>query len=201
MKINRTPPEVGMMTMLRRTIHPEVRVLDEKTGICEYVASDESVDSYNEVIMADGWMFDDFAKNSPFVDSHDYSQISKCLGKVIDYQVKGGRLIETVQWAIGMGVNGDCLADWGFKMTVAGFLKAVSVGFVPVTYATKWDSNPTTFNECLEELQLGANSKVGCVYLTQQQKELSACVIGANPNAIAKAYKAEILNDAAVRMR
>jgi hypothetical protein len=186
------------MNTFRRTIHPVIRILDEKAGICEYVASDETIDSYNEVIRADGWLFDDFAKNAPFVDCHDYSNIGKCLGKVLDYQVKGGKLIETVQWAIGMGNGTDLLADWGFRMTAAGFLKAVSVGFIPVTYATAWDSNPTQFNECLEQLELGANAKVSCVYLTQQQKELSACVIGANPNALAKAHKAGILNDAAL---
>jgi hypothetical protein len=31
------------------------------------------------------------------------------------------------------------------------------------------------------------------IYLEQQQKELSACVIGANPSAVAKAYRAGIL--------
>ena len=58
-----------------RTIHPEVRVIDASRGIVDYIASDESLDSYREAIKAAGWKFTRFAKNSPFVDSHDYSTI------------------------------------------------------------------------------------------------------------------------------
>jgi hypothetical protein len=114
---------------VRRLIHPEVRVVDAQLGIVDYVASDESVDSYQEVIRAAGWRFTHFSKNAPFVDSHDYSSIGKCLGRVVDFRVEGDRLIERVQWAIDVPENQ--LARIGWKMTEAGYLKAVSVGFSP----------------------------------------------------------------------
>jgi hypothetical protein len=69
------------MSILRRTIHPEVRVMDERKGIAQYVASDETIDSYREVIRADGWRFDRFAKNAPFVDSHDYARLKSRWGR------------------------------------------------------------------------------------------------------------------------
>ena len=200
MKTQRTPATVGAMTMLRRTIHPEIRVLDEKLGICEYIASDETLDSYQEVIKADGWRFDDFRKNAPFVDSHDYSTIGNCLGKVLDFKVEKRQLLETVQWAINLG-GGETLADWGWKMTVGGFLKAVSVGFMPVRYATKWDSDMTNFMAALKDIDMTEDvNNVRCIYLEQQQKELSACVIGANPSAVAKAYKDGLLTDKALEL-
>ena len=68
------------------------------------------------------------------MDSHDYSTIGKCLGKVIDFRVEGAQLIERVQWAIDVPENQ--LAQIGWKMTEAGYLKAVSVGFFPVKYVT-----------------------------------------------------------------
>jgi hypothetical protein len=182
--------------MLRRQIHPVVKVIDEKAGIVEYIASDESLDSYNEIVKADGARFDRFQKNAPFVDSHQYDTIGCCLGAVIDWRVVNRQVIETVKWAIDVGDN--LMAHWGFKMTVAGYLKAVSIGFMPVSYVTKWDSNPTAFQQALKDLNIAAGTDVRAIFLEWEQVELSACVIGANPNAVAKAYKAGILDDAAL---
>lgn len=183
------------MKLVRRTIHPEVRVLDEKKGLVEYVASDETVDSYREVIRADGWRFDMFKRNAPFVDSHDYSTIDKQLGKVVDFAVRGKKLIETAQWAIDVADNK--LAQFGFAMTSAGYLKAVSVGFFPVKMVSRWDGSPTAYNQEIAKLEMKPDDAncPRCVYLEQQQIELSACIIGANPNALAKAYKAGVIDD------
>jgi HK97 family phage major capsid protein len=183
------------MNILRRTIHPETRVLDSKTGLVEYVASDESLDSYNEIVRADGTRFDRFQKNAPFVDSHCYDSIESLLGKVVDFRVRGRRVIETVQWAIDVPSN--LLAQKGFEMTAAGYLKAVSIGFIPESYLSKWDSNQSEFLEQLKELEVPAGTDVRTIYTVWQQLELSACVIGANANAVAleKAYKDGILTD------
>ena len=181
------------MKTLLRIIHPEVRVLDAAAGLVEYVASDETLDSYREVIRASGWRFTQFRKNAPFVDSHNYDTIDRLLGKVVDFKVTGGKLIETVQWAKDVAENQ--LAKLGWAMTEAGFLKAVSVGFFPVREVSKWDSDPRAFNEQVLELKLDA-AKVRAIYLEQEQVELSACIIGANPNALAKSYKAGVLSDA-----
>lgn len=171
---------------LRRVIHPQIKILDKKAGICQYIASDESIDSYGEVVRASGWRFTQFDKNAPFVDSHDYSDISKLLGKVIDREVKGKQLIETVQWAIDVEEN--ALARLGWKMTQAGYLKAVSVGFWPKKALSRWDSDPAPFKmECLAAK--ADPEKVKVIYTEQEQCELSACIIGANSNALAKALK------------
>lgn len=182
-----------------RTLHPEVRVLDEKKGLVEYVASDESLDSYREIIRAAGWRFTHFQKNAPFVDSHDYGSIDKLVGKVTDFEVKGKKLIEVVQWAID--VPGNVLAQRGFAMTQAGYLKAVSVGFYPVKAASRWDVDRTGYDQQLAELGLTALAdaqKPRTIYTEHEQVELSAVILGANPNALAKAYKAGILDDAAL---
>ncbi|HEY3853504.1 MAG TPA: hypothetical protein VGO67_03820 [Verrucomicrobiae bacterium] len=69
-----------------------------------------------------------FQKNAPFVDSHNYTSIDCLLGKVVDFRVKNRQLIETVKWAIDVPSN--VLAIKGFAMMQAGYLKAVSVGFL-----------------------------------------------------------------------
>lgn len=186
-----------MPKTLRRTIHPETRVIDAQTGLMEYVASDESLDSYNEIVKASGAQFSRFQKNAPFVDSHNYESIDCLLGKVVDFRVDGRRVVETVQWAIDVPSN--LLAQKGFQMTAAGYLKAVSIGFIPISYVTRWDSDQAAFQEALEEINVPAGTDVRTIYLEWDQMELSACVVGANPNAVAqieKAYQAGILDDA-----
>jgi len=180
------------MQTLRRTLHPETRVLDSRRGLVEYIASDETVDSYREVIRASGWRFNHFAKSSPFVDSHDYATIERQIGKVLDFRIVGKRLVETVQWAKDVAANK--LAQLGWAMTEAGFLKAVSVGFWPVKALTASDGK--VFTEQLRDLGLPTDAPVRTIYTQQEQIELSAVVIGANPNALARSFKAGVLSDA-----
>lgn len=178
----------------RCQLHPKhIKVIDAAKGTVEYVASDESIDSYAEVISASGWQFNRFQKNAPFVDSHNYQSIDCLLGQVIDYRVDNKQLIETVQWAIDVPTN--FLAIKGFQMTQAGYLKAVSVGFIPLEYVGKWMGSD--WDEVMDDLGMGdLEDSVRCVYTKQEQLELSVCCIGANANAVARAYKAGILNDA-----
>ena len=184
-----------MTTLLRRTIHPEVRIVDAATGTCDYVASDETLDAYREIIRAAGWRFDNFQKNAPFVDSHNYESVDCLLGKVIDFRIENKQLIERVQWAIDVPENK--LATLGWKMTQAGYLKAVSVGFWPQKMLTPFGEDPAAFVEAL--IAMGHDPKDSpcrCIHMEQQQVELSACIIGANPNALAKAFKSGCVTDA-----
>lgn len=177
------------------TLSPEIKILDEAKGLVEYVASDETVDHYREVIRADGWRFDFFKNNAPFLDSHQGGTIGCQIGEVVDFRVQGRRLIETVKWAIDVEENK--LALFGFKMTQAGYLKAVSVGFFPVRAVQRWDGG---FPAAIADLGLEKDSadRVQLVYIEQQQVELSACVIGANPEALVRAYKSGCVDDADV---
>jgi hypothetical protein len=178
-----------MSEMLRRTIHPKTRVLDEAKGLVEYVASDETLDSYREIIRAEGWRFDErFETNPTFVDSHSYWGIADCLGRVVEWRVSGKQLIEVVQWAIDVEEN--ALAQLGFRMTAKGYLKAVSVGFLPVKVLSRGRDQEDDFSRAMDDLALEgeARDKARTIYWEQQQIELSACVLGANPSALARAF-------------
>lgn len=174
---------------LTRTIHPQIRVVDEDSGLVDYIASDETVDCYQEVIRANGWRFSRFERNAPFIDSHSADSIGKVLGRVTDFKVANGKLYERVQWAIDVRENE--IAQLGFRMTVKGYLRAVSVGFFPIKTVSRWDSDPAEFNHELAKLDLDSMEadQVRAIYLEQEQVELSACVIGANPNALARACR------------
>jgi hypothetical protein len=181
------------MNLTRRTLPTETKILDEKLGLIEYIASSESIDSAREVIMQDGWDFSKFEKNSPFVSSHDYSSIENLIGKITDWRVEKKQLILTAQWA--KDIPGT-LGEIGWKLTIGGFLKAVSVGFWPLQMVTKWDADATGYNAALKKAGYKPEDNVAVVYLRQQLVELSSVILGANPDAVARAYKSGTLNDA-----
>lgn len=190
---------IFMNDTIHRTIHPETKILDEKKGLIEYIASDETLDHHREIIRVDGWRFNFFKKNAPFVDSHNYGTIGMTLGKVLDSRVENRRLVQTVEWAVTAGADSE-LIQFGWKMTVAGFLKAVSVGFIPTRAVDKWTNNGADLARVAREMGLPADTaaRVCCIYLEQEQIELSACIIGANPAALAKAFKAGAIDESDV---
>lgn len=173
-----------MSDRLARLITPEIKIISTKDFTVDYIASDATLDCYNEILVAKGVKFDRFALNAPFVDSHDYSTIEKLLGSVIEFNVKAGKVIERVKWAVDVSP----LAALGFKLTESGHLKAVSVGFIPVRFAY---SGSPEFLDMVKEIGLDAQTaaQVRCIHREWQQIELSACIIGANPSALAKAFK------------
>lgn len=177
----------------RRTLNVEARILSEADGLVEYVASDATLDSYYESILATGWRFDFFQANAPFVDSHNYYSIEAMLGKVVGARIEGEKLIEKVQWA--KDIPEHKLATIGWKLTLGGFLKAVSVGFRTVKAVWPGDGG---WNAAVAQAKLSPEDAAKCrrIFVEQQQLELSACVIGANPSAVAKAWKAGCVKDA-----
>ncbi len=193
---------VGLSGPKRREIIVEPKVLDAAKGIIRFTASDETLDCYNEIVRVNGWQFSFFEKNAPFVNSHDYSDICNLLGQCIGWSIEGGELVEDVQFALTP--TGQTLADWAFAMYRDKFLRACSVGFVPLGAVSKWDTDKTAFLGQCDALKLdeATRAKVACIYTKQEQIELSGCVIGANPNALAKslgavaaAYKAGTLTE------
>lgn len=174
---------------IRREFAVVPKILDEKAGLVRYTASDESLDCHGEIVRVKGWKFSYFAKNAPFINSHDYSDVRNLLGSVAAYGVEGGELIEDVKYALTP--KGETLADWVFAMVRDGHLKAVSVGFVPTSMCSKWDGDTKDFLAQVAELKLdaGTAARLRCVYREQEQLELSQCIIGANPNALAKSLR------------
>ncbi len=174
---------------IRAEITPTIKVLNESEGLVEYVASDESLDSGREVILASGWTFNRLAKNPAFVDSHNYWSIGASLGRLVSWRIDAAKrqLIEVAKWAIDVEAND--VARLGFQMTVKGYLRACSIGAMITKQLWRDDDG---FAEALSGTTLSDDEKhqVRRVIVGQDQYELSACVIGANPSALARALEA-----------
>lgn len=181
-----------MSDQLRRSINVDIRVLSKEKGHVEYIASDATLDSYNESILATGWKFSYFQKNAPFVDSHNYWSIESLLGRVLNARIENKQLIETVEWA--KDVEESKLAQLGWKMTLGGFLKAVSVGFRTVKQAFPGDSQ---WAALVAQAGLTPDQAANCrrIFIEQEQLELSSCILGANPAAVAKAHDQGCISD------
>ena len=82
-------------------------------------------------------------------------------------------------------------------MTQGGYLKAVSVGFFPVTMVNRWDQDQAAFTNLCTQVNADP-AKVSTIYTKQQQIELSSCIIGANSNALllAKALRDQCVTEA-----
>lgn len=178
------------MSRSTHRLNPEVKVISSQDATIDFIASDASLDCYDEIVVPSGARFERFRKNAPFVNSHDYHDVRNLLGSVVDFRVQGGQVIERVKFARDI----YDLANLAFKLYEGGFLKAVSIGFMPLRYAY---SGTKEFADMVKELGLSAEqtAQCRCIHREWEQIELSACIIGANPNALVKAYSAKALND------
>jgi HK97 family phage prohead protease len=134
-----------------------------------FVASDESVDRYGDIIRASGWQLDAYRTNPQLLFAHQSRQLP--VGRVVDIAVDGTRLIAHAEFA-PEGLDATGFADTVWRFVEAGFLKAVSVGFAPTKV-------PNEIKDPVTNAWTGGFEFVG-----QELLELSVCTVPANPNAL-----------------
>lgn len=174
----------------RMLLDTEVRAVNPEEGTLEYVASNQALDSYREIVAARGWILSRVGRSCPLVDSHNYyGGIVGGLGKVAAARIEGDQLICTAKFAIEIEEN--ALARFGFKMAAAGYLPACSVGFIPNKFAARGYSSDEEWANAVLSLSLAPEiaAVVRCIYLQQTLIELSPCLIGANPEALLKGIR------------
>ena len=137
-------------------------VNDDRTA--RFVASDDSVDRYGDIVTVTGWDTKNFKKNPQFLFGHMSQNLP--IGRVIRTWVEKNAFMADVEFTpAGM----DEFADKCFAFLKAGFLKAVSVGFMPIKREPIYDDD---------------GRYIGTKFLEQELLELSLVPIPANPNAI-----------------
>lgn len=96
-------------------------------GVFEVIASTEDVDRHGEIIKQDGWQLDRYKKNPVILVNHCY-EVECIAGKATDVRIEGGKLIVRGVFAPNeAGQEAQLLYE-------AGFLKTVSVGFIPLSW-------------------------------------------------------------------
>lgn len=158
----------------RREVAQEVETSADRT--IRFIASDESVDRYGDVISAEGWQLKDFRNNRQFLWMHNHEAP---IGEVTDVKVDGSRLLATARFATA-GVSK--LADDLWALVKDKVLRAFSVGFTVGGERGK----------DYEYLYDDDENVTGYRYLRPELLEISLVSVPANPNALALARSRNI---------
>lgn len=162
-------------------LHVKAKQLDGDQPIVSFVASDGSVDRYNEVILPTAWGdFKNFKRNPVITDCHNYSSIGFTLGKAVRYAVNAaGQLENDVLFALC-----NPLGKIAYDMARQGFCPTQSVGFIPEA----WTNG-------------NAQGQPDRTYSKCDLLEIALTVVPANQNAtnIKKAFEAGALEKSDLR--
>lgn len=146
---------------LRGGMNCEVKALEGDEPVMSFIASDNTVDRYNEVIEQDGWELENFRRNPVIPDCHDYSSIARILGRARSVQVVNGRLVNQVEFAVD-----NPMGNLAWKLARGGFIKSQSVGFIPL----EWQNG-------------SGKDQPARTYTKAELLEISLVVVPANPAA------------------
>jgi len=131
--------------------------------------SDDRVDRMGDTIDAAGWDLSDFERNPVALWAHDSS--APPIGAASNVAVEGNRLMGDIAFA---PAETYAFADTVYRLVLGRFIRAVSVGFMPVRYRF-CDSD--------------GERAGGIDFLEQSLLEISVCPVPANPNALAEARR------------
>jgi hypothetical protein len=180
--------------------------------VLDFIASDESLDRFDEIICASGWRLDTYRRNPVFQNAHQYGDILFTLGKALITEVRLGatssassstprshsasstpHLYQRIQFATDV----NPVARVAYGLYKGKFLNAVSVGFIPL----RWEDAPAGGTSSAGGRNGGkaAHHQARRKYLEQELLEVSAVGIPANPNALALGLKAGAIEKSDLR--
>jgi HK97 family phage prohead protease len=158
-------------------------IRDSSCNSClDFIASDETLDRYNEVIVASGWKLDNYVRNPVFQNSHQYGDIIYTIGRATITEVRAVADRQVLFQRVEFATEANPIAKIAYNLYKGRFLNAVSVGFIPM----QWENG-------------GPGHLWQRRYTEQELLEVSAVGIPANPNALALGYKAGALSKQQIR--
>jgi hypothetical protein len=177
------------------TIHPSTN-----PPILDFVASDETLDRYDEIISVSGWKLNNYRRNPVFQNAHQYGDIIFTLGKALITEIRqlesprsdspdGPRSTPCLFQRVLFATDVNPMARIAYGLYKGKFLNAVSVGFIPI----RWEDG-SSLSSCSS-----SNQKFRRRYLEQELLEVSAVGIPANPEALQLGLKAGAIEKADLR--
>lgn len=130
--------------------------------LLDFIASDESVDRYNEVIELAGWQLDNYRKNPVVMDSHRYDSIADIVGRSEKIAITDGKLVNQVKFAVE-----NPMGNLAYKLARGQFIKSESVGFIPIEWVRGNESQGEPYR----------------TFKKQELIEISLVAVPANPGA------------------
>ncbi len=162
------------------------QVGNEEDRTLEVVASDESIDRYEEVISVTGWDLKNYRKNPVVLFGHDYHSLpvgqSLKVWKSLDGEAK--QLRSHMRFATA---EAHPFAESVYRLLQGGELRTVSVGFLP------WD-----WEDPEGEVPRDGDGRATApqrTYRKQELLEISVVPVPANPNALVDAVRRGIIKE------
>ena len=153
---------------LRSTLQVKMTPDATDADLLQMVASNETLDRYDEVIAADGWQLDHYQRNPVIQNAHQYGDILFTIGRAESTAVVNGALVQTWRFA----AKENPMAKIARDLYRGRFLNASSVGFIP----REWENGDKS-------------AAFRRKYTKSELLEVSAVGIPANPDALALAVK------------
>ena len=115
-------------TALTYSVPTQFKSVTKEENLFDVIFSSAKEDRHGDIVMQD---FDvkNFKKNSVFLDSHNYDSIEHIIGEVTKIGVEKGKLQGQIRYAL-MNPKGAL----AYEMTKEGFIKATSIGFIPLEF-------------------------------------------------------------------
>lgn len=158
--------------LIRRGHVSEKKEINEEERSLVAYASTKSVDSYQEVLLPDGWVFDRFAKNPVMPWSHNYRLPP--VGRAMWWKTDSVGLLFKAQFGT------TAMAEEVWSLYRDGMLNAFSVGYEQLASVT--DQDQEEYTRLLEEYQIDGRPKL--IGTKQHLWEISPVVLPANADAL-----------------
>ena len=147
--------------LLLKAVETEVTE-SKQERVLNFRISTETVDSYGDVIKADGWDLKRYEKNPVVLWAHDHRQ--PAIGKALSIGVEGTDLVTSAEFA---DMETYAFADTIFRLLKGKFMRATSVGFFPRAWTEVKD-----------------DERWGYDFTDQELYEFSVVPVPANPDAL-----------------
>lgn len=151
----------------------EAKAVSGKERTLRFVFSDESVDSYGDIIKQDGWDLSRYTKNPVILWAHNGTD-NPPIGRASNVHVSNGMLIGDIEFAPKGAFE---FAETLYQLALEKFIKGNSVGFQPIKIAEQKDA------------EAAGVGKYGVLFEKQLLLENSLVSVGANENALQNGLK------------
>jgi len=158
----------------------QIKSVDEEKFTVEAVVSDETIDRYGEVILADAYKkrLNNYKKHGVLLSSHNYGSLLKQIGMAENVKIEDGKLTCKFKYFVNCG---NAEADFAYLLASKYKMAAYSVGFLP--YAVEecdWEKD----GEAIK-----AGKKPYRKFTDVELLEVSQVLVPANPKALQKSIE------------
>ena len=169
--------------IIRRVLASEIKRINPKEGTVTVIMSDETIDRYNEIILASAWKkrMGSYKKHPILLSSHNYRGLMNQIGDAVSIKVKEGKLEAEFKY---FHSQGNPEADWAWVLASKG-VAAYSVGFI--CHAGRHVDPDAEYADD-EDMKNWQKAGVRYVYDDVELLECSHVTVPANPSCLQNSF-------------